>query len=845
MINPKPKSTKSETHFAEAETRDNILEELPIGICRVDLKGTVKYINKYFEEATGYSRAEIVDRNVLKLDLFPADMRSYIMKRITARIAGAPSKKWDTQFKCKDGTWIWVNLEGSIIWKSKVPVGFQIVASDITERKRAEEALRESEKKYKHLSSELEAILDHLPALIFYKDNKGNFIRVNKYIADAHNMLKEELENKSTFDLYPKDQAQFYLEDDLAVIENNEPKLFIEEPWETEKGKRWVSTSKIPFVDEHGDILGIIGISIDITERKQAEETRRETEEIFNQFMTASPELVYIKDEKHRFYKLSKSFEDLFGKPVSELIGKDLYDLLPPELAEIVYEDDQKVLQGGIEVSSEERLNERVFSSIKFPIHRESGKPDYLGGYSIDITEHKRAEDALKESERLYRSLFENMLNGFAYCQMHVDDQDRPIDFTYLAVNSAFETQTGLRNVTGKKVSEIIPGFREADPELLNIYGRVAKGGQSECFEMFVESLQMWFSVSVYSPKHRYFVSVFDVITDRKRAEEALRESEKNYRELIDGMNETVWVIDFDGNLIDVNKTAVETLGYSKEELLKAGLYDIDSSLKKEDIKALAKSMPSDELQIFETSHKTKDGRSFPVEVYSSLVIYHGKHAILSIVRDITERKRAEEALKENEAKYRLLVESSRDAIVISQNDRFIFINDAFASMLGYQKEELLESSFKKVYTEKAIKLLEERDKQRSIGTEVADRYETVFKKKDGTEVPVEANVRIIDYKEQKATFAVIRDISEQKEILAAIKASAGQSNGLKNHIPICAGCNKIRDDEHELHPWVSPAVYINDRLPDINFTHGMCPDCMKKWYPDYVAIKDTDDKVS
>jgi PAS domain S-box-containing protein len=136
----------------------------------------------------------------------------------------------------------------------------------------------------------------------------------------------------------------------------------------------------------------------DITERKRVEEALRESEGIFNQFLTASPVLVYIKNEKHRFNKLSKSFEGLFCKPISELIGKDLYDLLPPELAKIVFEDDLKVLKEGVSVNAEERLNDRVFSSIKFPIHRESGNPDYLGGFSVDITERKRAEESLGAS---------------------------------------------------------------------------------------------------------------------------------------------------------------------------------------------------------------------------------------------------------------------------------------------------------------------------------------------------------------------------------------------------------------------------------------------------------------
>ncbi len=125
-------------------------------------------------------------------------------------------------------------------------------------------------------------------------------------------------------------------------------------------------------------------------------------------------------------------------------------------------------------------------------------------------------------SEKLYRSLFENMINGFAYCKMHFEE-GRPVDFTYLAVNKAFETQTGLRGVTGKKVSEVIPGIRETDPGLFELYGRVALSGSPEQVELYLEALKMWFLISVYSPRKEYFVAVFDVITERKIAEEKIK----------------------------------------------------------------------------------------------------------------------------------------------------------------------------------------------------------------------------------------------------------------------------------------------------------------------------------
>ena len=149
----------------------------------------------------------------------------------------------------------------------------------------------------------------------------------------------------------------------------------------------------------------------------------------------------------------------------------------------------------------------------------------------------------LRTSEALYHSLFENMLNGFAYCKM-IFDQDRPQDFIYLAVNSAFESLTGLKNVVGKKVSEVIPGIRESDVELFKIYGRVAMTGKPERFETYVEALKLWFSISVYSPAREYFVAVFDVITERKEAEAQLRQSEERLKKTQEMAHLGSWELD-------------------------------------------------------------------------------------------------------------------------------------------------------------------------------------------------------------------------------------------------------------------------------------------------------------
>jgi diguanylate cyclase (GGDEF)-like protein len=143
----------------------------------------------------------------------------------------------------------------------------------------------------------------------------------------------------------------------------------------------------------------------------------------------------------------------------------------------------------------------------------------------------QRPNRLLKDSELFYRSLFDNMESGVAYCKM-IYEKGQPQDFRYLDVNGAFESLTGLNDVAGKKVSDVIPGIRESDAGLFKIYGRVAKTGKPDRFETYLEAMKMWFSVSVFSPQKEYFVAVFDVITERKQAQDALLRSAALQREM-------------------------------------------------------------------------------------------------------------------------------------------------------------------------------------------------------------------------------------------------------------------------------------------------------------------------
>ncbi|MEI6206331.1 MAG: PAS domain-containing protein [Desulfuromonadales bacterium] len=273
------------------------------------------------------------------------------------------------------------------------------------------------------------------------------------------------------------------------------------------------------------------------------------------------------------------------------------------------------------------------------------------------MTDHVNSEvAALQQSEDDYRLLFESMLNGLAYCRMLYDEDGKSVDFIYLDVNEAFKSQTGLNNVVGKKVSEVIPGILDADPQLIETYGRVAMSGIPERFEGYLESLQMWFSVSVYCPKHEHFVALFDVITERKMTEMALLESQQRLRFHVD--NSPMAIVEWDSDFI-VTRWAGESeriFGWTQAETIGKPIMDLQMIFE-EDIPVVQETMrklsnTNSKYVVSTNRNYTKDRKIITCEWYNTVLNdSQGKLvSVLSQVLDISARKQAEDALVQSES---------------------------------------------------------------------------------------------------------------------------------------------------------------------------------------------------
>jgi len=385
------------------------------------------------------------------------------------------------------------------------------------------------------------------------------------------------------------------------------------------------------------------------------------------------------------------------------------------------------------------------------------------------LAEQRQLLNSLRESETRYRSLFDNMLDGFAYCRMIFED-GKPQDFVYLAVNDSFARLTGLKNVIGKRVTEIIPGIRESNPELFEIYGRVSLTGRAERFETFVESLGIWFSTAVYSTRKEHFVAVFDNITQRKEAEESLRQLLHFRESLIDAIPDPVFYKDVEGKYLGCNQAFASLLGLSKKNVVGKSDYEVVSRSAADLWRQKDQQLfDSREVQVFECSIAGPDGTERSLEHHTAP--FFGPDGTLAgsigVLSDITDRKRAEEALRESEQRYRATFDNAAVGMdLVDREGRFLAVNDTLAGLLGYSQQELCNLTIFDVTSPEDLAATREAYYAFIRGEINRYRLEKRYIRKDGSDIWTDLSVSAIRDREGNhvATVGVIVDISKRKQ---------------------------------------------------------------------------------
>lgn len=241
--------------------------------------------------------------------------------------------------------------------------------------------------------------------------------------------------------------------------------------------------------------------------------------------------------------------------------------------------------------------------------------------------------------EKRFQNIINAMCEGYAIHEIICNDDGKPSNYRFLEVNSTFEKMTGLNReeIIGRTVKEVLPGI---DSSWIEVYGEVALTGEPANFENYAEMLDKYFRVSVFTPEIGKFITLFTEITDLKKTEEIM----KKHKLLFECAQDAVLYVRYDGMIVDANESACKLYGYAYEEMLNLSIHDIRHPSTK--IKFEHQMQQADEMGIvFESIHVKKDGTEFPVEVSAKGTIISGTKVRTHIIRDITERKIAEERI--------------------------------------------------------------------------------------------------------------------------------------------------------------------------------------------------------
>ena len=438
----------------------------------------------------------------------------------------------------------------------------------------------------------------------------------------------------------------------------------------------------------------------------------------------------------------------------------------------------------------------------------------------MDVSEQEVR--GVQVEEGIYHSLFNNLLNGLAYCRMIYEDGE-PVDFVYLAVNAAFTSQTGLADVVGKRASEAIPGLSELDGDLIRIYGRVATTGKPERFDYFVAALQTWFQLSVYSPAKDHFVAIFDVISERKISEAKIRRLSR-FNAALSQCNQAIVRCTSEKELFpQICRAAVEFggmkmawVGMIDEAPLKVRpidsfgddtgyLNNIDISL---DVASRFGCGPTSIALRENRPYWCQDFHNVPVtapwhgraaragfgasaalplhrngsvvgtfNLYSSEINAFDKEMrelLASMAVDISfaldnfareaQRKQGDEELRAAEERYRSLVEQSIAAIFIVQDGKFAYVNPRCAEIIRQGSVDELTGTDPLQWVAGADRSrVAEELRQLSDGNaqKIAHEYDVL--RRDGSTARVGANVSRATYQGRPASIGLLQDISERK----------------------------------------------------------------------------------
>ncbi|HEY45096.1 MAG TPA: PAS domain S-box protein [Anaerolineae bacterium] len=509
-------------------------------------------------------------------------------------------------------------------------------------------------------------------------------------------------------------------------------------------------------------VVALISIGPHIQPSDLATQALLESEEKFRRLSEAAFDGIVVT-ENGKIIEASTQFSRLFGYRPKKMIGLSVNELVAPEAREQV--------MGNINSSYDDPYETVCMreDGTTFPVEV-CGKNFRFQGRDLrvtairDITERMQMNEKLRESEELYRTLMGTSPDAVTMTDLYGNITQ--VSHRTLELHG-FESE---EKIVGLNAVELI-AEEDHDRAMANMQKTLEEGSASNVEytllkadgNVFFGELNTALVKDGHGESKALIVTTRD-ITERKRAEFALRESEAKYSTLFHQSNDAIIIHDPEGNIVDVNQKAVDLLRHTKSEVMSLTIADLHPQDALEKSRWALETIMHDGFVNFEIDFKKKDGEIFRAEMSSSLVDLGDATVIHGVIRDITERKKAlNEIERLKEFTENILQSMSEGVVVDDEEGNFRFVNQAAAALLGYEPDEILGQHWTNFFPSDQHAIVHAANERRRHGE--SDRYEVELMRKDGTRFPVliSGSPRIIG-EELKGSMAVFMDVTARKQ---------------------------------------------------------------------------------
>jgi PAS domain S-box-containing protein len=674
--------TRMEKALRESEEKFSLaFHSSPTAVAITTCKeGKFIEVNDSFADTMGYTPKELIGRTATELNIWvkpqARDRMFQILKdqgRVNNEEIGFRRKSGNT------GTWLFSAEQINIAGEPCI-IGVSI---DITDRKKAEEALREREKRFSDIAG-------NAMEWIWEVDTKGKYTYSSPVVEKILGYKQEEILEKHFYDFFLPEEREELKKAAFEAFAQKQPiKEFVNRN-RCKNGKTVeLMTSGVPIINEEGNLLGYRGVDTDITERKRAEEQLRLLSSITQQVSDSTT--IFSLDSKIKY--MNQAAQNLFGYPLEDVRGKELDILNAVPVPESVVKEISQTVSSGrrwVGITQKRRKDGSSFMcecNIS-PLYDEKGQISSYIDVQHDVTEHLRIEEALRFSDAAFKSIHESVIA--------VDTEN-----TITHWNEMSEQLFGIKafEAIGKKFSDVIEMVESNIGDFKKISEILETDGHIQDERLYrTQKGHVWADVHtqdiVGNGKRYGRVILASDITQRKKAEEALRESEEKFSKAFHASPLMITITNRrEGKFIDVNDSFVLTTGYSREDFIGHAGNDKNIWVKPEELKRMARLMQEQgKIRNEEYTLRMKSGEIRKWLCSADIITIGGEPCSIAVAADITDRKKAEAALRESEEKFSIAFHSSPATIAITtlKDGRYIDVNDSYINAMGYTSKELV-----------------------------------------------------------------------------------------------------------------------------------------------------------